>query len=326
MHLGRSHFFQPSNTYICNYSHIVRLNTDIFIEAKDLRKKYGGIQAVNGLDFTVFKGDIFGFLGPNGAGKSTTIRLILSLVRPDSGQINIFGLPLKGNRNRILSGIGALVEEPRFYEYLSAYKNLEILGKLSGKQTGKAEIMHALSLTGIEDRWNSPVKTFSHGMKQRLGIAQAIVHDPELLILDEPANGLDPRGMKDMREIILRLNKEFGKTILISSHILKEIEQMANRMIIIDKGAKVVEGDVQELLDAAVLDLRIEVSDPGKAIEILRKEFKAAEVREEPDNQLIIKSNKNDVPVINKILVDYGFRVFSITPVNSLEQYFLDKT
>ena len=252
--------------------------------------------------------------------------MILSLVRPDSGQINIFGMPLARNRNRILSGIGALVEEPRFYEYLSAYKNLEILGKLSGKRTGKAEIMDALSLTGIEDRWDSPVKTFSHGMKQRLGIAQAIVHNPELLILDEPANGLDPRGMKDMREIILRLNREFGKTILISSHILKEIEQMANRMIIIDKGAKVVEGNVQELLDAAFFDLKIEVSEPVKAIELLEKQFKSADARMEPDGHLILKTGKHDVPLINKILVDQGFKVFSITPVNSLEQYFLDKT
>ena len=302
------------------------MNKDSFIEVTALRKNYGGIQAVNGLGFNVFKGDIFGFLGPNGAGKSTTIRMILSLVRPDSGQINIFGMPLARNRNRILSGIGALVEEPRFYEYLSAYQNLEILGKLSGKRTGKAEIMNALSLTGIEDRWDSPVKTFSHGMKQRLGIAQAIVHNPELLILDEPANGLDPRGMKDMREIILRLNREFGKTILISSHILKEIEQMANRMIIIDKGAKVVEGNVQELLDAAFFDLKIEVSEPAKAIELLGKQFKSADARMEPDGHLILKVGKNNVPLINKILVDQGFKVFSITPVNSLEQYFLDKT
>jgi ABC-type multidrug transport system ATPase subunit len=302
------------------------LNQENFIEVRDLRKSYGGIKAVNGLDFTVFKGDVFGFLGPNGAGKSTTIRMILSLVRPDSGQINIFGMPFDRNRNRILSGIGALVEEPRFYEYLSAYENLEILGKLSGKRTGKVEIMKALSLTGIEERCNSLVKTFSHGMKQRLGIAQAIVHDPELIILDEPANGLDPRGMKDMREIILRLNKEFNKTILISSHILKEIEQMANRMIIINKGAKVVEGNVQELLNAAVLDLKIDVSEPGKAIAVLEKEFSSAKAWTDADDHLIIRANKNDVPVINKILVDNDFKVFSVTPVNSLEQYFLEKT
>lgn len=297
-----------------------------FIEVKSLRKKYGGILAVNNLDFTVFKGDIFGFLGPNGAGKSTTIRMILSLVKPDHGQINIFGLALSRNRNRILSGIGAMVEEPRFYEYLSAYKNLEILSRLSGKQTNRKQIMDALALTGIEERWNSKVKTFSHGMKQRLGIAQAIVHDPELLILDEPANGLDPRGMKDMREIILRLNHEFGKTILISSHILKEVEQMANRMIIINKGEKVVEGNVQELLDAAVLDLRIEVSEPLRAFELLKKNFSAIVTRLESDDMLIMKVSKPEIPIINKTLVDQGFKVYAINPVNSLEQYFLEKT
>jgi ABC-type multidrug transport system ATPase subunit len=304
----------------------VELSDESYIEVIDLRKSYGGIQAVNGLGFNVLKGDIFGFLGPNGAGKSTTIRMMLSLVKPDSGQINIFGLPIKPNRNKILSRIGALVEEPRFYEYLSAYKNLEMLGKLSGRHIGHAEIMNALSLTGIEDRWNSPVKTFSHGMKQRLGIAQAIVHDPELLILDEPANGLDPRGMRDMREIILRLNHEFGKTILISSHILKEIEQMANRMIIINKGVKVVEGNVHVLLNTAVLNLRIEVSEPDKALELLRTKFDIQDADIEPDGDIILKVKRSDIPAINKTLVDKEFKVFSVAPLNMLEQYFLDKT
>lgn len=297
-----------------------------YIEVQSLRKNYGGIQAVDGLDFTVFKGDIFGFLGPNGAGKSTTIRMILSLVRPDSGQINLFGMPLEGNRNRILARTGAMVEEPRFYEYLSAYQNLEILGKLSGKPVNREKIMDALTLTGIHERYDSKVKTFSHGMKQRLGIAQAIVHDPELLILDEPANGLDPRGMKDMREIILRLRDEFGKTILISSHILKEIEQIANRMIIINKGRKVVEGNVAELLAAASPDLRIDVSDPGKAVQILQQAYPLSEIRFDTEGSLLLKANRNQVADMNKLLVDQGVRVFSLNPVNLLEQYFLEKT
>lgn len=297
-----------------------------YIEVQSLRKNYGGIQAVDGLDFTVFKGDIFGFLGPNGAGKSTTIRMILSLVRPNSGQINLFGMPLEGNRNRVLARTGAMVEEPRFYEYLSAYQNLEILGKLSGKPVNRKKIMDALTLTGIHERCDSKVKTFSHGMKQRLGIAQAIVHDPELLILDEPANGLDPRGMKDMREIILRLRDEFGKTILISSHILKEIEQIANRMIIINKGRKVVEGNVAELLAAATADLRIDVSDPGKAIQILQQAYPLSEIRLDTEGSLLLKANRNQVADMNKLLVDQGVRVFSLNPVNLLEQYFLEKT
>lgn len=302
------------------------METTVFIEAQGLVKNYKGIQAVNGLSFTVFKGDIFGFLGPNGAGKSTTIRMILSLIRQDEGEIDIFGLPLSRNRKRILSGIGALVEEPRLFEYMSAYGNLELLGRLSGKKISHSRIMDVLALTGLEERWNSPVRSFSHGMKQRLGIAQAIVHDPELLILDEPANGLDPKGMKDMREIIVRLNKEFGKTIFISSHILKDIELMANRMLIIDHGAKVVEGNVQELLNAAESNLRITVSEPERAVAVLKEKPETMDLMIDHEGNIVMKANKELVPDINKLLVDNGLKVYSLMPVNSLEQYFLDKT
>lgn len=302
------------------------METTVFIEAQGLVKNYKGIQAVYGLSFTVFKGDIFGFLGPNGAGKSTTIRMILSLIRQDEGEIDIFGLPLSRNRKRILSGIGALVEEPRLFEYMSAYGNLELLGRLSGKKISHSRIMDVLALTGLEERWNSPVRSFSHGMKQRLGIAQAIVHDPELLILDEPANGLDPKGMKDMREIIVRLNKEFGKTIFISSHILKDIELMANRMLIIDHGAKVVEGNVQELLNAAESNLRITVSEPERAVAVLKEKPETMDLMIDHEGNIVMKANKELVPDINKLLVDNGLKVYSLMPVNSLEQYFLDKT
>ncbi len=302
------------------------LNSETYIEVKDLKKRFGKIQAVNGLGFSIFKGDIFGFLGPNGAGKSTTIRILLSLVKPDSGTVSIFSLPLEKNRTAILSRIGAMVEEPRFYEYLSAYKNLEMLGKLSGKNVSHSQIMQALTLTGIEERHESPVKTFSQGMKQRLGIAQAIVHDPDLLILDEPANGLDPRGLRDIREVILRLNREFGKTILISSHILKEIEQIAGRMIIINKGAKVVEGNVHELLNASEFILRIEVSAVAKAFELISKAFKQLEPAIDPDDRIIMRVSRKDIPLINKLMAEHDIDVFSLTPVNSLEQYFLDKT
>lgn len=302
------------------------METTVFIEAQGLVKNYKGIQAVNGLSFTVFKGDIFGFLGPNGAGKSTTIRMILSLIRQDEGEIDIFGLPLSRNRKRILSGIGALVEEPRLFEYMSAYGNLELLGRLSGKKISHSRIMDVLALTGLEERWNSPVRSFSHGMKQRLGIAQAIVHDPELLILDEPANGLDPKGMKDMREIIVRLNREFGKTIFISSHILKDIELMANRMLIIDHGAKVVEGNVQELLNAAESNLRITVSEPERAVAVLKEKPETMDLMIDHEGNIVMKANRELVPDINKLLVDNGLKVYSLMPVNSLEQYFLDKT
>jgi ABC-type multidrug transport system ATPase subunit len=302
------------------------LDSKVIIEVNNLFKNFGEIQAVNNLGFTVFSKDIFGFLGPNGSGKSTTIRMILSLVRPVSGQINIFGLPLEKNRMNILSRIGALVEEPRFYGYLSAYKNLEILGRLSGKTIGHPDIIRVLELTGLEKRGNSPVKTFSHGMKQRLGIAQAIIHDPELIILDEPGNGLDPKGMKEIKEIILRLNKESGKTIFISSHILNEVEVMANRMLIINKGAKVVEGGVAELLSSIPFKVELEVSEPDKAMKILCNNFSEIQPSIDTDGHIVMIVSKPVVPLMNQILVNNGIKIYSVHPVNTLENYFLDKT
>jgi ABC-2 type transport system ATP-binding protein len=218
------------------------------IKIRGLSKLFGDIQAVDNLNMNVYQQDIYGFLGPNGSGKSTTIRMMLSLVRPDSGIIEIFGLPLQGNRKAILGRIGALVEKPDLYDYLTAFKNLEILASYSGKKVTDKKIMEVLKITGIHERAEGKVKTFSKGMKQRLGIAQAILHDPELIILDEPTSGLDPQGVKDVRDLILHLNRDMHKTILLSSHQLHEIEQVANRMIIIDKGKTIVEGEVNDLL------------------------------------------------------------------------------
>ena len=157
--------------------------------------------------------------------------------------------------------IGAIVEKPDFYGYLSAYKNLEILGKISGKEIGKNRIMEVLELVGLEKRFKSKVKTYSHGMKQRLGLAQALLHDPELIILDEPTTGLDPQGMKEIRDLIIYLSKEKQKTIFLSSHVLYEVELVANRMIIIDKGSAKVEGYVEELLDSKSVRVTFEVDD-----------------------------------------------------------------
>jgi ABC-type multidrug transport system ATPase subunit len=218
------------------------------ITIRGLSKRFNHLQAVDNLNLEVLEADVYGFLGPNGSGKSTTIRMMLSLVRPDSGTIDIFGMSLKNSRKDILSRIGALVEKPDFYEYLSAYKNLEILSSYFGRKDSRDRIMEVLEITGLQDRANSKVKTYSRGMKQRLGIAQAILHDPELIILDEPTSGLDPQGVKDIRDLILYLSREIHKTILLSSHQLHEIELVANRMVIIDKGKAVIEGEVKELL------------------------------------------------------------------------------
>ena len=224
------------------------MNSEQIIQISSLTKKFKSLIAVDNLTLNVFKGDIFGFLGPNGAGKSTTIRMLLTLINPTNGNIKIFNKDLKKYRFEILSKVGAIVEKPDFYLYLTAYKNLEILGKMSGAEVNKKKIMNILELVGLESRYNSKVKTYSHGMKQRLGIAQALLHEPELVILDEPTVGLDPQGIKEVRELIIRLSKEKEITVFLSSHILKEIELVANRMVIIDKGKSLVEGEVKALL------------------------------------------------------------------------------
>lgn len=231
------------------------------IEVQGLTKQFKDVLAVNNLDLNVYKGDVFGFLGPNGAGKSTTIRMLLSLIKPTGGSIKIFGKPLDKDRKEILRKIGAIVEKPDFYLYLPAYKNLEILGKVSGTDVSRKRIMEILELVGLEKRYKSKVKTFSHGMKQRLGIAQALLHDPDLIILDEPTTGLDPQGMKEIRDLIIHLSKDRGKTIFLSSHILPEVELVANRMIIISKGTTKVEGTVSDLLNSDKLKVTVQVDN-----------------------------------------------------------------
>ncbi len=183
------------------------MDTEKIIQVNGLTKRYKDIRAVNDLDFTVFKGDVFGFLGPNGAGKSTTIRMLLSLISPTAGSIKLFDRDIQSHRIDILKNVGAIVEKPDFYMYLTALKNLEILAKISGKDISSNRIHEVLELVGLEKRKDSKVKTYSHGMKQRLGIAQALLHDPQLIILDEPTTGLDPQGIKEIRELILETTK-----------------------------------------------------------------------------------------------------------------------
>jgi ABC-2 type transport system ATP-binding protein len=224
------------------------------IELRGLRKHYGKFVAVDGLDLTVYRGDVYGFLGPNGAGKSTTIRMMLSLVKPTAGSIHIFGKPLAEHRAEILRRIGSIVERPDFYNYLSARRNMELLGRLSGANVGKANILRVLDMVGLASRAESKVKTFSHGMKQRLGIAQALLHEPDLIVLDEPTTGLDPHGMVDVRNIILSLARDHNKTVVLSSHILPEVELTATRMVIINKGKAIVEGAVADVVQDGNLE------------------------------------------------------------------------
>jgi len=296
------------------------------IEVENLTKKFKDLTAVNDLALNVYRGDIFGFLGPNGAGKSTTIRMLTTLINPTSGTIKIFDKPLKQKRNEILRKVGAIVEKPDFYGYLSAYKNLEILGQISGCDTSNKRIMEILETVGLEKRAKSKVKTFSHGMKQRLGLGQALLHDPDLIILDEPTTGLDPQGMKEIRELIIHLAKEKQKTIFLSSHILAEVELVANRMIIINKGTTVVEGTVQDLLNATNLKVTFEIDEIERAKNLLAETQWQKKIESFGDYQILFLLEKEEIAPLNKYLVEKGIGVHSIVPKRSLEEYFLHLT
>jgi ABC-type multidrug transport system ATPase subunit len=299
---------------------------DEVIRIQGLTKHFGNLHAVNNLSFTVNKSDIYGFLGQNGAGKSTTIRMLLTLIAPTAGSIEMLGMNLNTHRREILQRVGAIIEKPDLYKYLTAFENLSIFAKMSRVRPDSRKIMAQLELVGLADRAHSKVKTFSQGMKQRLGIAISLVHDPDLIILDEPTNGLDPQGIADIRNLILHLSHHVGKTIVISSHLLSEIEQIANRMLIIDKGNKIVEGTVDELFNAAKTTVRIETTDHEKSIRFLQQTKWNHLLLNHKNNQLILQIHKNDIPLLNADLVGAEIGVVSIQAKNSLEEYFLSLT
>ena len=215
------------------------------VEVSGLSKSFGAFQAVNDLSFSVMEGDVFGFLGQNGAGKSTTIRMLLSLVRPSAGRIRIHGMDMETHRREILSRVGAVIESPDLYTYLSGYENLEIFARLSGMKPERKVLMEKLDQVGLGSRGRDKVRAYSQGMKQRLGIAVAMVHEPSLVILDEPTNGLDPQGIADIRNLIRVMGKE--KTVLLSTHIMQEVEALCDRVIIINKG-RIVANDSTAVL------------------------------------------------------------------------------
>lgn len=296
----------------------------LIIEVNHLSKKFKDNYAVNDLSFTVNQGDIYGFLGQNGAGKSTTIRMLLTLIKPTEGDINLFGKKLSTHRSEILRQVGAVIEKPDLYKYLSAYDNLSIFAKMSGIKVTKQLLMQQLQMVGLHDRAKDNVRTFSQGMKQRLGIAVALVHNPALIILDEPTNGLDPQGIADMRNLILQLSREMGKTVLISSHLLSEIELIATRMIIINKGKKMVEGYVAELLDPAHTLIEVETLDNPAAKRLLLQSAWAPYIQNNGYLQLMM--DKKNVPQLIKYLADMDIQLLSVNSSHSLENYFLSLT
>ena len=295
------------------------------IQVDALSKQFKSIKAVDNLSFNVNRGEVYGFLGQNGAGKSTTIRMLLTLIQPTNGSIRIFGDELLDHRNKILKQIGAIIEKPDLYKYLTALENLQLFARLSKVHRTNQQLMRQLEVVGIAERATSKVKTFSQGMKQRLGIACALIHDPELIILDEPTNGLDPQGIADIRNLILHLSKNENKTVVISSHLLGEIELMADSMLIIDKGRKIAEGKVNELLNPADIIVELQTTDITSAVKKLQnsswqKGLKIA------DEKILLSIHQHDIPTFAKTLIALDIDIIALQPKHSLEDYFLSLT
>lgn len=296
------------------------------IKVNNLCKTFGKLQAVNDLSFTVNKGDVYGFLGQNGAGKSTTIRMLLTLISPTSGSIELFGKSLADNRKEILSQTGAMIERPDLYKYLSAYDNLKIFAKLSGCSVTEKLLMNQLEIVGLANRAKDKVKGFSQGMKQRLGIAIALIHNPSLVILDEPTNGLDPQGIADIRNLIKNLSVEQNKTVVVSSHLLSEIEQIATRILIIDKGKKIIEGSKQELLDPNQTVVEIETTDNSRCYQLLSNSSWVSNLKPSTNNIISLTLHKNQIPELHRNLVAMEIDIYSLHQRHSLEDYFLKVT
>lgn len=296
------------------------------IKVSHLNKQFRDVYAVNDLSFSVNEADVYGFLGQNGAGKSTTIRMLLSLITPSSGDIDFFGMNLRNHRKEILQNIGAVIERPDLYKYLTGYENLRIFARMSGVKISKQMLMEQLEMVGLADRANSKVRTYSQGMKQRLGIAIALVHNPQLIILDEPTNGLDPQGIADMRNLILDLSRNQKKTVVVSSHLLSEIEQIASRILIIDKGKKMAEGNAAELLDPAKTIVQVEVYNAQQVAAQLQTSIWGNYIKETTANTLLFQLHQKDIAQLNKYLVESGVNVQRLQPQTSLEAYFLSLT
>jgi ABC-type multidrug transport system ATPase subunit len=315
----------PNTLVICSTKSIPDPLSSI-IEAAHLSKSFKHVQAVRDLSFSIQPGDIYGFLGQNGAGKSTTMRMLLGLIHPDAGHVKIKGEDFNNSRPHLLKHVGAIIERPDMYGYLSGWDNLRIFARLSDMKIPESRLHELLQLVNLKGREQDKVKTYSQGMKQRLGIAIALVHNPDLLILDEPTNGLDPQGIAEMRHLIIRLSKEHGKTILISSHLLYEIEQMATRMIIIHRGQKVAEGLVSDLLHPSETLMEVMIEEDPRIRQLLQDSAWRTKLQTAENGHFTFKMHPNEVPELNNWLVANQARVLQLEARHSLEAYFLSLT
>jgi ABC-2 type transport system ATP-binding protein len=296
----------------------------VVLRLRVLTKRYGARLAVNGLNLEVRRGEIFGFLGPNGAGKTTTIRMALGLMAPTSGSVEILGQEVATHAARILPRVGALVEQPALYPYMSGRDNLRVVGDALGG-VSERRIDTVLELVALTGRDRDRVKTYSLGMKQRLGVAIALLQDPDLLILDEPANGLDPAGIVEMRDLLRQLAAQ-GKTVFISSHVLGEVQQICTRVAIINLGKLVTESTVEDLVRGHG-EFVVRVERPGEALALLRAQPWGTTARLDHDNTIITPAPEGRGRELNVFLVQAGYAPDTVTQYSQdLEQVFLQLT
>jgi ABC-2 type transport system ATP-binding protein len=296
------------------------------IEARGLVKRYREVPAVDGVDLTVRPGDIYGFLGPNGAGKTTTLRMLLGLVRPDAGSIRLFGRDTADDVIAALQGVAGFIEEPRLYPYLSGRENLRLLAAFDRGGKGRRTVDEVLEMVELADRGGDRVSEYSQGMRQRLGIASCLVRRPKLLLLDEPANGVDPAGLRYMRELLGRLSDE-GITILLSSHLLAEVQQVCTRVAMISHGRIVYEGAMDELVRATGRRYRLEATDVGRAATVCRSLPAVQDVRSAHGELSFRVDADEGLVALTAALAAAGVGIRALVPESdSLERLFFELT
>jgi len=296
------------------------------IQARALVKRYGRITAVDHVDLTVSRGDVYGYLGPNGAGKTTSLRMLLGLIRPDEGSAELFGRDPLVEGVRALDGVAGFVEAPRFYPYMTGRRNLELVAALDGDGAA-GRIDAALDTVDLADRARDKVGGYSHGMRQRLGIAGALLRDPQLLLLDEPTTGLDPAGMRDMRVLVHRLASQ-GITVLLSSHLMGEVEELCNRVAIISNGAVRYEGSLHELLETTAGRYELRCTDDVRALEIAMHQPGVGAVAPAPAGRgIAFNADERAVPALSLALAQAGVGISALVPrTATLEELFFRMT
>ena len=299
------------------------------LEVKNLIKRIKGRNIVDDVSFTVEKGEIFGLLGPNGAGKTTIIRMIVSLINRTNGKVVVNNHDLDSDFSKAMSSIGAIVENPEFYKYMSGYKNLKHYARMAIEEVPEERFQEVIKLVGLENAIHQKVKTYSLGMRQRLGVAQALLHNPALLILDEPTNGLDPQGIREFRDYLHLLARE-GISVLVSSHLLSEMQLMCHRFAIIEKGKLIHVSTMDETVsevDAEIREVTFELDQPKEAMELLKNSEYVVEMESTKEKGLLIKIPKDKIPVVNKLLVENNVLVYGIYVAKAtLEDRFLEIT